>query len=165
MGTLATFDGEEGTTFKFHALNDPGFLSMEALGKFNDASTTIAGGIVLRARASTPDYNGFRMVVAARTLSPSHACRYGGTIPFSGGCYKAHFKMPPGNEFTDILIPFSSFSDHWDPTTGEHITECSNDHTVCPTARAMGLIEQISVMAEGVAGDIHIEIESISAAV
>merc|ERR1711997_1371867 len=165
MGTLATFDGEEGTTFKFHALNAPGFLSMEALGKFNDASTTIAGGIVLRARASTPDYNGFRMVVAARTLSPSHACRYGGTIPFSSGCYKAHFKMPSGNEFTDILIPFASFSDHWDPTTGEHITECSNDHTVCPTARALGLIEQISVMAEGVAGDIHIEVESIAAAV
>ena len=152
-----------GTVKIVPSLNIPGFLSIRAQGDYQNASTTVSGGIVLRVRTSTPEYNGFRMVLAAGTLSPGYACRFGGTVPFSKGCYKAKFKAPRGNTFKDVVIPFSSFSDHWDPRTGDHITECSNDPSVCPTARALGSIEQIQLMAEGVAGDIHIELESISA--
>ena len=152
-----------GTVKIVPSLNIPGFLSIRALGDYQNASTTVSGGIVLRVRTSTPEYNGFRIVLAAGTLSPGYACRFGGTAPLSKGCYNAKFKAPRGNTFKDVVIPFSSFSDHWDPATGDHITECLNDPSVCPTAKALGSIEQISVMAEGVAGYIHIELESISA--
>merc|ERR1719400_365451 len=196
---LVTFDGAEGTTYKFHVLNDPvmggvstgtfevdeendigifngtvkivpslqapGFLSFEADGKFSDASSTISGGIALRLRTSTPEYTGFRMVFAANAISPGSSCRWGGQIPFTGGCFKSKFNVPPSidNEFVDIEVPFNSFSDHWDGATGEHTKECSEDPKVCPTADDLGNIQKISIMAEGVAGDIHLEVLSISA--
>merc|ERR1712136_338755 len=151
---LVTFDGAEGTTYKFHVLNDPvmggvstgtfevdeensigifngtvkivpslqapGFLSFEADGKFADASSTISGGIALRLRTSTPEYTGFRMVFAANAISPGSSCRWGGQIPFTGGCFKSKFNVPPSNEneFVDIEVPFTTFSDHWDGATG-----------------------------------------------
>jgi len=196
---LVTFDGAEGTTYKFHVLNDPvmggvstgtfevdeendigifngtvkivpslqapGFLSFEADGKFADASSTISGGIALRLRTSTPEYTGFRMVFAANAISPGSSCRWGGQIPFTGGCFKSKFNVPPSNEneFVDIEVPFTTFSDHWDGATGEHTKECSEDPKVCPTADDLGNIQKISIMAEGVAGDIHLEVLSISA--
>merc|ERR1712212_311718 len=180
---LVTFDGAEGTTFKFHVLNDPvmggvftgtfevdeenatgifngtvkivpslqapGFLSFEADGQFADASSAISGGILIRLRTSTPDYN----------------CRFGGSIPLTGGCFKSLFHVPPSvdNEFVDVKVPFSSFSDHWSPETGEHTIECSDDPKVCPTAEKLEHIKTISIMAEGVAGDVHLEVLSISA--
>jgi len=196
---LVTFDGAEGTTYKFHVLNDPvmggvstgtfevdeendigifngtvkivpslqapGFLSFEADGKFADASSTISGGIALRLRTSTPEYTGFRMVFAANAISPSRSCRWGAQIPFTGGCFKSKFNVPPSNEneFVDIEVPFNTFSDHWDGATGEHTKECSEDPKVCPTADDLGNIQRISIMAEGVAGDIHLEVLSVAA--
>jgi len=195
--TLVTFDGAEGTTFKFEAHNDPvmggvsvstfevnenenfgifngtvkivpslnapGFCSMQADGEYNDASSSIGGSIVLRVRSSSPEYAGFRMVFVGNAVSPSYACRFGGTVPFTNGCYKALFDVPPGDEFVDISIPFTKFSDHWDPGSGNHITECSDDPKVCPTEKALGRITQIQIMGEGVAGDFHLEVESIFA--
>merc|ERR1712179_472665 len=160
---LVTFDGSDGTTFEFEAHNAPGFCSMQADGEYNDASTTIDGGIVLRVRSSSPEYAGFRMVFVGNALSPDYACRFGGTVPLTNGCYKALFNVPPGNEFVDVAIPFSKFSDHWDPSTGTHITECADDLSVCPTEKALGKITQIQIMGEGVAGDFHLEVESIAA--
>ena len=154
-----------GTVKIVPSLQAPGFLSFEANGKFADASSTISGGIALRLRTSTPDYTGFRMVFAANALSPSSSCRWGGQIPLTGGCFKSQFNVPPSNEneFVDIEVPFSSFSDHWSGSTGEHTKECADDPKVCPTADDLGNIQKISIMAEGVAGDIHLEVLSISA--
>jgi len=195
---LVTFDGAEGTTFKFYAQNDPvmggvstatfevneeenfgifngtvkivpslnapGFCSMTSFGEeYNDASSTIEGGITLRVRTSSPDYEGFRMVFRGGILSSPLACGFGGTAPFTNGCYKSLFKVPPGDEFVDVMIPFTNFSDHWDPTTGNHLTECADDPKVCPTANALEKIKEITIMGEGVAGDFHLEIVSISA--
>merc|ERR1711872_990207 len=171
---LVTFDGAEGTTFKFYAQNDPvmggvstatfevneeenfgifngtvkivpslnapGFCSMTSFGEeYNDASSAIEGGITLRVRTSSPDYEGFRMVFRGGILSSPLACGFGGTAPFT------------------------NFSDHWDPTTGNHLTECADDPKVCPTANALEKIKEITIMGEGVAGDFHLEILSISA--
>jgi len=152
-----------GTVKIVPSLNAPGFCSMQADGEYNDASTTIDGGIVLRVRSSSPEYAGFRMVFVGNALSPDYACRFGGTVPLTNGCYKALFNVPPGNEFVDVAIPFSKFSDHWDPSTGTHITECADDLSVCPTEKALGKITQIQIMGEGVAGDFHLEVESIAA--
>ena len=154
-----------GTVKIVPSLQAPGFLSFEADGAFADASNTISGGISIRLRTSTPDYDGFRMVFAAGTMNPDYACRHGGSVPLSGGCFKSHFEIPPSidNEFIDVQVPFSSFTDHWSPFTGEPTINCSEDPKVCPTSDDLGHIKTISVMAEGVAGDVHLEVKSISA--
>merc|ERR1711963_1070106 len=72
MGGVSTstfeVNGEEkfgifnGTVKIVPSLNAPGFCSMQADGEYNDASTAINGGIILRVRSSSPEYAGFRMV-------------------------------------------------------------------------------------------------------
>merc|ERR1712198_60652 len=170
--SISTFEVNEeehfgifnGTVKIVPSLNAPGFCSMTSFGEdYNDASSTIEGGITLRVRTSSPDYEGFRMVFRGGILSSPLACGFGGTAPFTNGCYKSLFKVPPGEEFVDVMIPFTNFSDHWDPTNGNHLTECSDDPKVCPTAKALEKIKEITIMGEGVAGDFHLEIVSISA--
>jgi len=152
-----------GTVKDVPALSAPGFLSAYARGQFNDASTTISGDLVLKVRTSTASYTGFRVSFAAGTLSPLYACSNGGQAPLSNGCFKSRFEVPPGDEFVEVRVPFSSFSDHWNPATGDQTISCVDDPTVCPTEKDLSHIQWIEVWAEGVGGDIHLEIESISA--
>ena len=146
------------------ALKAPGFIAAYAKGKFNDASMALSGDLVLRIRSSTPDYTGFRVSFSPNTLSAEYSCAGGGTIPFSNGCFKTQFNVSMGNEFVDVRLPFKSFSDHWNPATGDQNIKCSDEHpNVCPTEKDLKHIRWIEVWAEGVAGDVHLEIQSISA--
>ena len=72
----------DGTVRDVPHLSAPGFISFYADGVFNNASSTISGGLVLRIRSSTPEYAGFRVVFAAGTTSPSYSCRHGGSVPY-----------------------------------------------------------------------------------
>ena len=103
------------------------------------------------------------MSFAAGTLSPLYACSNGGVAPFSNGCFKTRFEVPFSGDFIELRLPFSSFSDHWNPATGDQDIKCSDDPSVCPTEKDLSQIRWIEVWAEGVGGDIHLEIESISA--
>jgi len=152
-----------GTVKDVPSLSAPGFLSAYARGQFNDASTTISGDLVLKVRSSTASYTGFRVSFAAGTLSPLYACSNGGQAPLSNGCFKSRFEVPPGDEFVEVRVPFSSFSDHWNPATGDQTISCPDDPSVCPTEKDLSHIQWIEVWAEGVGGDIHLEIESIIA--
>jgi hypothetical protein len=153
-----------GTVRNVPALQAPGFIAAFAAGNLNDASMALNGDLVLKVCSTTSDYNGFRVSFSPNLLSAEYSCAGGGTIPFSNGCFKAHFTVPSGNDFVEVRIPFSSFSDHWDPATGEQITTCSDEHQeVCPKASDLKHIRWIEVWAEGVAGDIHLELKSIFA--
>ena len=153
----------DGTVRDVPKLSAPGFISFYADGVFNDASNTISGGLALRVRSSTPDYAGFRAVFAAATTSPSYSCRHGGRVPFSNGCFKALFKVAPGDDYSEVTIPFNAFSDHWDDKIGDQTITCAEDETVCPTDEDLNAIKRIEIMAEGVGGNIHLELESIIA--
>merc|ERR1712198_541090 len=159
--TLATFDGAEGTTFPFETMNDPvmGGVSIstfeineeEHFGIFNGTvkivpSLDAPGFCSMRAFGEFND--------ASSTIDGSIVVRVRSSSPDYAG-----YRMV----FVDIVIPFTKFSDHWDPSTGNHISECSEDPKVCPTEKALAKITQIRIMSEGVAGDFHIEVESISA--
>ena len=124
---------------------------------------TITGGLILKVRSSTSDYTGFRVSFAAGTISPLYACSNGGMAPLSNGCFKSNFMVPSSSDFVEVEIPFSSFSDHWNPATGDQTITCADDSKVCPTEKDLSHIQWIEVWAEGVGGDIHLEIESISA--
>ena len=156
----------DGTVKDVPSLHAPGFIkaaSYSRTGQFNDASAAISGDIILDVRSSTAEYTGFRISVAAGTLSPEYACASGGVNPLSGGCFKAKYSVPTGIEFSEVRIPFNTFSDHWSPATGEQTITCSEDPKVCPSANDLKNIKSIEIWAEGVKGDVHLEIRSIAA--
>jgi len=159
-GSFGIFDGSVVDVPKLKA---PGFLTIYSDGPFSDASKAIGGDLVLRVRSSTPTYTGFKASFAAGTVSPTYSCAGGGGLPFSRGCFKASFMVPPGDDFTDVRIPFNQFSDKWDSATGKLTKTCAEDTDVCPTAKKLGKILRLEIWAEGAAGDIHLEFESVSA--
>jgi len=161
-GHFGVFDGE---VVNVPSLKAPGFIKAAADGSFPDASSALAGDLVLVVRTSTPEYKGFKVSFAAGTLSPAYACSGGGSIPLSRGCFKADFQVSAGSDFASVRIPFTSFSDKWSPATGEHTSECASDKTVCPTEAALRGIKRMEVWAEGADGKAHLEVQSIYAEV
>merc|ERR1712039_668779 len=57
----------------------------------------------------------------------------------------------------------TGFSSHWDDGTGEPITKCVDDAKACPTEDSLKNIRTISIWAEGVEGDVNLQIRSIRA--
>ena len=165
MNDTGEFGIMDGTVRDVPSLQAPGFIKAVARGHFNDVSDSISGDLILNVRSSTPEYSGFRVSFAAGALSPDYACAGGSTIPFTGGCYKRKFTVPSGSEFVEIRLPFNTFSDHWSPYTGDQITTCAEDPSVCPTARDLSHIQHIELWAEGAKGDVRLEVHSISAEV
>jgi len=145
------------------SLNAPGFIKAAADGHFPDISDFINGSLVVSARTSTPDYAGFRVTFVSGTLSPAYSCSGGGSLPFSRGCFKQKFTVPAGSEFVEVKIPFNTFSDKWSPATGEQTEECANNSDVCPTAAMLSGIKRIEFWGEGVAGQLHLEVQRVFA--
>jgi len=167
--SVATWDVDEagrfgilnGTVKNVPSLKAPGFVAAYAIGHMNDASAALSGDLVLKVRTSTPEYAGYRMTFSPRVSG--YSCASGGHLPLSGGCFKARFDVPSGEDFVEVRIPFSDFTDHWSSATGEPTVLCSEDPKVCPKAHDLQHIRWVEVWGEGVAGDLHIEIQSIYA--
>lgn len=160
QGNFGVFDG---SVLDVPSLKAPGFIKTAADGKFPDASSTLGGDLVLSVRSSTPEYAGFRVAFVSGTLSAAYACSGGGSIPLSRGCYKNKFSVPAGSDFTEVRIPLDSFSDLWSPATGEQTKTCAEDSSACVTAKVLGSIQRVEVWAEGALGNVHLEVQSISA--
>ena len=71
-------------------------------------------------------------------------------------------ELVPGETAT-LTFPFRSFSDLWDPATGDIITECEDNEEYCLTDEILQNIETTSIWGEGVGGSVHLEIEEIGA--
>merc|ERR1712048_361882 len=143
------------------SLNAPGFITAQADLKV-DASSAIGGDLVMKVKTTTPDYNGYKISLAASSLNPTLACATGGSFALGRGCFKAPFTMPAGKDFSEIRIPLSEFSDKWSSATGELTTLCSDDPDVCPTASKLRNVQRVAIWGEGVAGQLHIEVDSIA---
>merc|ERR1711865_498633 len=143
----------------------PGFIKAVADGKFADASGAAGGHLLLELRSKTPTYKGFSVAFASGTKIASYACAGGGSIPFSRGCFKANFTLASSsdNQFTTITIPFTDFSDKWNPPTGQHSVECADDDCVCPSAHNLASIQRFELWAEEFDGEVNLEVKSISA--
>jgi len=183
--TIATFDGASGTTQTWKENDDPvmggqskgsftidtankmaifngtcaivpflkapGFIKVVSSGAVPDVSK--CKNLVLNVQ-SDGDYKGFRV-----SFSNDH---YPGGKFFASG-YKSNFQAPVG-KFGDVVLPFSGFSSHWDDATGEPITKCVDDSKACPTDASLKNMKTISFWAEGVAGDVKLQVKSIRAA-
>merc|ERR1712070_1318091 len=101
----------DGEVVDVPSLSAPGFIKAAADGKFPDISAFIDGSLVLKVRTSTPDYAEYRVSFVAGAASPDFSCAAGGSLPLSRGCFKNKFTVPAGSDFSEIKIPFNSFSD------------------------------------------------------
>jgi hypothetical protein len=116
---------------------------------------------MMRVRTSSPEYAGFKVSAAARTLNPQFKS------------FKSNFTVPVGNEWTTVAVPWTSFSNDWSPFTGDCDTKdptgkqhhcCSADHPeVCATAKDLKAIEQLGLWTEGVSGNFTLEVAWIGA--
>jgi len=131
-------------------LKAPGFIKAVSSGSTPDVSK--CKSLVISAK-STTDFKGFRI-----SFSNDH---YAGGKFFAYG-YKSNFQ-PSVGEFGDVVLPFSGFSSHWDDATGEPITKCVGDSKACPSQSSLQNMKTLSIWAEGVAGDVNLEIKSIRA--
>ena len=168
--TKGEYGSMTGEVVNVPALSAPGFIKASADARFPtyrfaDASPAFGGDLVLTLRSKTPAYAGFRIAFAAGTASPNYACAGGGSTPFSRGCWKASFKLPTiaVATFTQVRIPFANFSDLWSPATGEPTKSCAEDPKACPTAHALAHIQRFEIWAEGVNGDVQIDVKAIAA--
>jgi len=158
-----SFGVMDGVVVNVPSLSAPGFIKSSADGKFNDASAELSGGLKLMVRSPTPEYAGFRLTFAAGTLSPDYSCAGGGSIPLSRGCFKRGFSVKAGSEFSEVYLPFNSFSDKWSPSTGKQTTTCADDADVCPKASDLSSIKRIEFWAEGANGHARLEVLSVEA--
>ena len=66
-------------------------------------------------------------------------------------------------EFGNVSIPLHTFSSCWSDATGAIIKSCDDDSKYCPPKSVLENVQTISVWAEGVGGQVHLEIKSIFA--
>jgi len=158
-GQFLIFDGE---VVDVPALKAPGFIEAHADGKFPDVSATAGGDLVLMVRSSV-EFTGWKVSLASGALSSTLSCAAGGSIPFSRGCFKAAFTLPAGKDFVEVRVPFSTFTDKWNSATGAPVKTCEQDSSTCLTAEKLKKIQRVEIMAEGVAGKVHLEVKSIHA--
>jgi hypothetical protein len=62
-----------------------------------------------------------------------------------------------------VQIPFNKFTNCWDDGTGKAIKTCDEDSSVCPTKARLQDLQSIAVWAEGVVGDVKLDLKSVSA--
>jgi len=102
---------------------------------------------------SASDYKGYRFDFG----NDASACG-----KFFARGYKAPFSAPVGS-FGKVQIPFNEFSRCWDDGSGEILKSCAEDPSLCPTKARLQDLQSLSVWAEGVEGDVKIDIKSVGA--
>lgn len=142
-----------GTVVDVPALKAPGFITTQTTDK--EAWADVSGCKALSMTLTThTNYTGYRVSFGrARAFVCKKFFAYG---------YKSHFAPPPLGQVGTVTIPFGNFSDCWDDGTGGIIAPCSQNSKFCPTESALKNLETISIWGEGVAGDVHLEVHSIS---
>jgi len=138
------------------SLQAPGFItavagrSMFLPEKFVDVSS--CKGLKINAKDFSGGYKGYRLSFGSAKPPGGKFFAYG---------YKANIQ-PTVGAFGDVSVPFSSFTDFWDDATGDPIHTCAEKAEYCPDKKTLVNMKTMSIWAEGVEGDIHLEVKSIS---
>jgi len=152
-------------------LKAPGFCKISTtLGPgekpiYADVSSLIDGALVIGVKSSTVGYAGFKVAFSAKNMTRHQT--HG--MP----SFKANFMSPTSADFTEVRIPWSSFSLDWSEYTGDCDTKdptgkqhhcCSSAHReVCPQAQHLAQLTGFEVWAEGVEGDFQLDLLTIVA--
>jgi len=152
-GGLGVFNGE---VVDVPFLQAPGFIKCDTVDAvphrraFPDVSQCTA--ISIKARSAN-SFSGFFF-------------SFGNAHPAEGKFHASGFKasfQPAVGEFTDVVIRFDRFTDLWDDATGQPIQTCADNAKYCPDAATLRDLRTMSIWAEGTAGKVHLEIDSVKA--
>ena len=132
------------------SLQAPGFITAVNSDRAAWSDVSHCEGLAITAKAAT-GYAGYR-------LSFGTAHPKGGKF-FAYG-FKSHFSPTVGS-FGTVKVPFTNFTDFWDDATGLPIHTCQEDRQYCPDAQTLSDVKTLSIWAEGVEGDVHLEVKSI----
>jgi Complex I intermediate-associated protein 30 (CIA30) len=139
-------------------LQAPGFILAETSQStaFPDVSTCRALQLTLRS-LTTPTYSGFRVSFGTRPI-PNFQYGHG---------YKASFHVPPSSSssssFVTVTIPWGDFTIDWDAGTGDSITTCAENADYCPDVTTLQNMQRLALWAEGVEGNVDLQVQSIAA--
>jgi len=146
-------------------LKAPGFVTMVTGGYRSKASTfpDVSGcdglKVVLRSTKKdeeVDDYTGYR-ISFGNHREPDGRYAMGYKAP-------AFTNVPTGDDFGEIVFPFNTFSAKWNDGTGDITVPCSDQNPqYCPDTATLQNMETLSFWGEGVAGEVTLEIKSISA--
>ena len=139
------------------SLQAPGFIKAQTDWNLFTAMPDISSckAIFINARhTADEEFMGYRLQFGLQLFSK---CGF-----FSSG-FKSIFKVPVGEEFQRIEIPFSDFSDCNSDSTGEPIRTCSADSSTCPDYSTLRNVKTIALWGEGAAGTVSLDIKSIGA--
>ncbi len=106
--------------------------------------------MIVRAKSAIA-YDGFKFSFGADTLN----------LQFK--CFKSNFEMKSTGDWEDIYIPMTEFSNDWSSYTGDPITKCSDDPSVCPTSKNLQDIAQIGFWMEGHEGAFDFQVKYVRA--
>jgi len=154
----ALFQGEVVDVPFLHA---PGFLQARTIDHATTAFPDVSHctGLQVTARSHT-DYTGYRL-----SFGTAHA-PHGKRFAFG---YKTDMRISPSStqhessSWSDIVLPFSAFTDYWDDATGDAIVTCEQDSSYCPDNATLRNMRVVAIWAEGVEGRVDLEIKAIRA--
>jgi hypothetical protein len=155
-GTFSVSNGigtMNGTCAIVPFLKAPGFIKAETSAKFADVSSCTGIQFEVRSTSSPDPYTGYRVSFG----NDASACK-----KFFARGYKADLAAPSGT-FSKVQIPFNKFTSCWDDATGKAIKSCGEDASVCPTQNRLQDLQSIAVWAEGVVGNVKLDLKSVSA--
>jgi hypothetical protein len=144
----------EGNVKDVPFLQAPGFIQVRTTDKTVWPDVTSCHALELELRTNEP-YQGYRV-----SFGTAHAP--GGKFYARG--YKATLtKVPNGDDFEKIQIPFSDFTDFWDDATGDPIHTCQENALYCPDLLTLANLKTMALWGEGVKGKVSLEIKAIRA--
>merc|ERR1719223_1165288 len=98
-------------------------------------------------------YKGFRV-----SFGTKHAPGGG----FFARGFKADIGAPSVGQFGDAVLSFANFTDAWNDPTGNPVHTCASNKMYCPDKKSLSDFKTMSIWAEGVEGDIQLEVASIT---
>jgi len=134
-------------------LKAPGVIHAIASGTTNDVSN--CKSLVLNVNSKKP-YSGYKI-----SFGNAANAHYPGK-PFYQHGFLTAFQAPVG-EFGDVVLPFNNFTLDYEAGSGKPASTCATNPKACPTAAILKDLKEVSIWAEGVLADIHLEIKSIRA--
>jgi hypothetical protein len=133
------------------SLKAPGFITAVNSDKTAWPDVSKCEGLEI-VHSSDTAYKGFRLQFGKKHVI--------GTAFASG--FKSQF-TPVVGKLGTVQLPFTSFTDDWNDATGAPIHTCKEDKKYCPDKKTLEDLKTMAFWAEGVEGDIHLEVSSVSA--
>jgi hypothetical protein len=131
-------------------LKAPGFTFAYTDGQLTTSFPDVSkmDGVFLNVRNMDANVTKFKFAFCDSRINP-YTCQF--------KTYKADFSVEAGQDFAEVFLPWSKFSNMWSPETGEHTKENP------PTASTLSSITQLQIWVEGVAGHFHLQVKGIRA--